>query len=423
MCYNYIGDNMDNRLTTKELGYFYKLCDQHLIEKYGTDLIGLLNLDISENKTEIIMMLLMQFNDVKQCIEKYGIYNFLYDSIEKLSKNKILRLNNEDLSITRAESKNVENLQFLLTEQQLTKIFDSLEHNMHLYEKLYKGRIWVINSSIGKQARILISPTRLFHVLGFEERIIKANMDEFKSVFPNASVMQSLMTDRKNLYAVLYNILKNEENIINAVLEGKLNHTFNFPKIEMKNYAFERMGIIEHSSGMIFYDSSIDDSVESKTSHLKSDLFLLNDFVRNYNLDFVFSGYRPYKFSKNEITKKRGDHNVKPLVPASDAETIFISEKGENSRFLVGQMSSISESAGSYHPKKFMYSISLEGDGGEGYDPIESLDDPDEFIEFSDEDKERMAKTIIDNIPYLDNDHLRELYNNLTNENPNGKRR
>ena len=64
---------MDNKLTTKELGYFYRLCDYHLMKKYGTDLIGLLNLEISENKTEIIMMLIMQFNDVKQCIEKYDI--------------------------------------------------------------------------------------------------------------------------------------------------------------------------------------------------------------------------------------------------------------------------------------------------------------------------------------------------------------
>lgn len=414
---------MDNRLTTKELGYFYKLCDHYLIEKYGTDLIGLLNLEISENKTEIIMMLIMQFNDVKQCIEKYGIYDFVYKSIDELSKNKILRLSNDDLSITRAESKNVENLQSLLSEKQLAKIFDTLEHNMHLYEKLYKDRIWVINSSIGKQARILISPTRLFHVLGFEERIIKANMDEFKKVFPNASEIQSLMTDRKDLYSVLYNILKNEENIINAVLEGKLNHTFNFPKIEMKNFAFERIGIIEHSSGMIFYDKSIDDSIESKTSHLKSDLFLLNDFVRNYDLDFVFSGYRPYKFSKDTLVKKRNEYRKAPLIPASDAETIFVSENGENSRFLRGQMSSISESAGSYHPKKFEYSISLEEDGGEGYDPVEFLDDPDEYIEFTDEDKERMAKVIIDNIPYLDNEHLKDLYNQLINDYSNKKSR
>lgn len=414
---------MNNRLTTKELGYFYKLCDYHLIEKYGTDLISLLNSDIFENKTEIIMMLIMQFNDIKDYIKKYDIYDFVYNSIDELSKNKILRLSNEDLSITRNESKNVKNLESLLSEQQLEKVFDTLEHNMHLYEKLYKDRIWVINSSIGKQARILISSTRLFHVLGFEERVIKENMDEFKKVFPNPSEIESLITGRKDLFSVLNNILENERDIISAVLEGKLNHTFNFPKIEMKNYAFERMGIIEHSSGMIFYDRSIDDSIEAKTSHLKSDLFLLNDFVRNYDLDFVFSGYRPYKFSKDSLIKKKSEYRKLPLIPASDAETIFISENGENSRFLKGQMSSISESVGSYHPKKFNYTISLEGEEGEGYKHVEIPNDPDEYIEFSNEDKERMAKTIIDKIPYLNNEHLKDLYNQLTSGYSNNKHR
>ena len=64
-----------------------------------------------------------------------------------------------------------------------------------------------------------------------------------------------------------------------------------------------------------------------------------------------------------------------------------------------------------------------EEEGGEGYDPVEFLDDPDEYIEFSDEDKERMAKVIIDNIPYLDNEHLKDLYNQLTNGFSNKKRR
>lgn len=74
-------------------------------------------------------------------------------------------------------------------------------------------------------------------------------------------------------------------------------------------------------------------------------------------------------------------------------------------------MSSISESVGSYHPKKFNYTISLEGEEGEEYKHVEIPNDPDEYIEFSNDDKERMAKTIIDKIPYLNNEHLKDLYN------------
>ena len=269
----------------------------------------------------------------------------------------------------------------------------------------------IIDSSIGKKAKVTISSTRLFHILGLEEKVIKANMQEFESVFNHSDNIKSLMTDRKDLFTVLEKILANETRIINAVLEGKLNHTFNFPKIEMKNYAFERMGMLEHSSGVIFYDKTIDTSLEAKTSHLKSDLFLLNDFIRNYDLDFVFSAYRPYKFSRNfsMINKKT---NIQNNLPTSDAESLFISSKGwENSRFLNGQLSSISESVGIYHKNNFDYTIFLEDESE--LPPV----DPDEYIEFSDEDKARMANVIIENLPNLDNSHLKNLYDELTKGN------
>jgi len=413
------------QLTTKAFSSFLKYCDKLLIDKYGTDLIGIINLFDSEHKVDTIMVLLMQFNGIREIIKRYDIYEFVYNSIYELANNKILRLSIDDLSITRSKGEDVKDIDSLLTEKELENIFDSLENNMHLYERLYKDRIWFIDSSIGRQARILITPTRFFHIMGFEERVIKENMEEFKKVFPNPSRMKSLMTDRKDLYGVLYEILNNEKNIISAVLHGELNHTFNFPKIEMKNYAFERMGILEHSSGMVFYDKSLDNSNESKTSHLKADLFLLNDFVRNYDLDFVFSAYRPYNHSKDMVMKKnKGSKIIRPTIPASDAETIFISENGENSRFLVGQLASISERVGSYHPKRFDFTITEEFDSGDGAlsnennnsrhgNGIPGLGTPDELIEFSEEDRLRMIKTIIDKAPYLDDAHLIDLYNKI----------
>ena len=336
-------------ITTSDLANFLKLCNHHLIQKYGIDLIGVLQLDIEENTTEILMMLLMQFEDVKEIIKQYKLYDIIYDFIDEFQRTKIYRLSTEDLSITLHKGEQIENLDSLLTEKQLEQIFKALEHNMYLYEKLYKDKVFIIDSSIGKKAKVTISSTRLFHILGLEEKVIKANMQEFESVFNHSDNIKSLMTDRKDLFTVLEKILANETRIINAVLEGKLNHTFNFPKIEMKNYAFERMGMLEHSSGVIFYDKIIDTSLEAKTSHLKADLFLLNDFIRNYDLDFVFSAYRPYKFSRNfsMINKKT---NIQNNLPTSDAESLFISSKGwENSRFLNGQLSSISESVGIYH--------------------------------------------------------------------------
>ena len=404
-------DQSKSIITTSDLANFLKLCNHHLIQKYGIDLIGVLQLDIEENTTEILMMLLMQFEDVKEIIKQYELYDIIYDFIDEFQKTKIYRLSIEDLSITLHKGEQIENLDSLLTEKQLEQIFKALEHNMYLYEKLYKDKVFIIDSSIGKKAKVTISSTRLFHILGLEEKVIKTNMQEFESVFNHSDNIKSLMTDRKDLFTVLEKILANETRIINAVLEGKLNHTFNFPKIEMKNYAFERMGMLEHSSGVIFYDKTIDTSLEAKTSHLKSDLFLLNDFIRNYDLDFVFSAYRPYKFSRNfsMINKKA---NIQNNLPTSDAESLFISSKGwENSRFLNGQLSSISESVGIYHKNNFDYTIFLEDESE--LPPV----DPDEYIEFSDEDKARMANVIIENLPNLDNSHLKNLYDELTKGN------
>lgn len=404
-------DQSKKVITTSDLANFLKLCNHHLIQKYGIDLIGVLQLDIEENTTEILMMLLMQFEDVKEIIKQYKLYDIIYDFIDEFQRTKIYRLSTEDLSITLHKGEQIENLDSLLTEKQLEQIFKALEHNMYLYEKLYKDKVFIIDSSIGKKAKVTISSTRLFHILGLEEKVIKTNMQEFESVFNHSDNIKSLMTDRKDLFTVLEKILANETRIINAVLEGKLNHTFNFPKIEMKNYAFERMGMLEHSSGVIFYDKTIDTSLEAKTSHLKADLFLLNDFIRNYDLDFVFSAYRPYKFSRNfsMINKKA---NIQNNLPTSDAESLFISSKGwENSRFLNGQLSSISESVGIYHKNNFDYTIFLEDESE--LPPV----DPDEYIEFSDEDKARMANVIIENLPNLDNSHLKNLYDELTKGN------
>lgn len=404
-------DQSKSIITTSDLANFLKLCNHHLIQKYGIDLIGVLQLDIEENTTEILMMLLMQFEDVKEIIKQYKLYDIIYDFIDEFQRTKIYRLSTEDLSITLHKGEQIENLDSLLTEKQLEQIFKALEHNMYLYEKLYKDKVFIIDSSIGKKAKVTISSTRLFHILGLEEKVIKANMQEFESVFNHSDNIKSLMTDRKDLFTVLEKILANETRIINAVLEGKLNHTFNFPKIEMKNYAFERMGMLEHSSGVIFYDKTIDTSLEAKTSHLKADLFLLNDFIRNYDLDFVFSAYRPYKFSRNfsMINKKT---NIQNNLPTSDSESLFISSKGwENSRFLNGQLSSISESVGIYHKNNFDYTIFLEDES-----ELPTVD-PDEYIEFSDEDKARMANVIIENLPNLDNSHLKNLYDELTKGN------
>ena len=101
---------------------------------------------------------------------------------------------------------------------------------------------------------------------------------------------------------------------------------------------------------------------------------------------------------------------------AKDAESLIIPQKGyENSEFIKGQQVSISESARRYSSKDFEYTIRLD-DGSE-----EPLSDPDQFIQFSNEDKAKMAHTIITELPMLDTEHLKEVYNTLKNNLSKGK--
>src|SRR5574344_335009 len=240
---------MEKIITTKELAKLYKLCDKFLINKYGTDLVGLFNVEIKENKTETIMMILLQFNEIKQLIDDYGLYEFMYNFIDKYSKKKIFNLSNYDLKVTTDKPENIRHIEGLLTEEQLHNVFLSLEHNLELYDKLYRDKILLIQSSIGRLERITISPIRLFHMLGFEEKLIKpsnqSGFEEFSKIFEAKDDIKSLLSDKKNLYEVLHVMLRREQTIIDAVLNGQLNHTLNFPKIEMKNYSFERIGVLE----------------------------------------------------------------------------------------------------------------------------------------------------------------------------------
>ena len=86
----------------------------------------MLQLDIEENTTEILMMLLMQFEDVKEIIKQYELYDMLYNFIDEFQRTKIYKLSIEDLSITLHKGEQIKNLNSLLTEKQLEQIFKTL---------------------------------------------------------------------------------------------------------------------------------------------------------------------------------------------------------------------------------------------------------------------------------------------------------
>lgn len=393
---------MSNTVTVYKLAQILKLCDKYLINKYQTNIESLIEMNI-DNKVEMIMMLLLANEELSTMFEQYDLYNDMYNLLASYSEKKIFSISDETLRLSTKRPNDLFENEYKVTEDRVDKIFKALEHNMELYDKLYRDKIWIIDSSIGRTEKISISPTRFFHLMGLDEKDFKdeASMKLFESVFPVEDSIKSLMRDRKDLFKVLEKMLQRETIIKQAILDGTLKPVINPQKLEMKAFSFERIGIIEHSTGMIFYDRELAKSLGYNT-RLQTDLILLSNFIRKYNLEFVFSMYRKYKHTKK----------------AKDAESLIIPQKGyEQSEFIKGQQVSISESAKKYSPKDFEYTILLD-DGSE-----EPLSDPEEFVEFSNEDKAQIAHAIITELPLLDTEHLKEVYNTLKNNLTKGKNR
>lgn len=379
-----------------ELAMFLQLCDIKLQKKYHTKLEQIIELDI-DNKVDTIMMLLLSDDDLKRYINKYNMYDYIYEYLEVYIKNKILNISNETLELSTFRPYDLSDDKYLITEKRLDNIFKALEKNMKLFDKIYKDKIWIIDSSIGKSDKISISSTRFFHLMGLDEKDFKNpdSMKVFESVFYSDDNIKSLMTDRKDLFAVLEKTLEREVLVKEAILDGTLKPVINPFKLEMKNFAFERIGTLSSSTGMIFYDKEKAKSFGFQT-RLQTDLILLSNFIKKYQLEFVFSSYRGYK------------HNKK----GKDGESIFIPQRGyNNSEFLIGQVASISERAKRYSQHDFDFSIIPDvPDNGPDY-----IGDPEEIIEYTTEDKMKIADAIIKGLPLLDLSHLKKVYDDLFN--------
>lgn len=382
-------------LTMDEFAKFLQLCDIKLQKRYQTKLNQIMQIDI-DNKVDTIMMLLLSDNELKYYINEYHLHDLLYEYLDGYTSKKIFTISDKTLKLSTSRPYDLSDDEYLISEQRLDSIFKALEKNMELFEKIYKDKIWIIDSSIGKSERISVSPTRFFHLMGLDEKDFRNHdsMKTFESVFHIEDNIKSLMTDRKDLFAVLEKILERETNVKEAILDGTLKTVINPYKLEMKNFAFERMGALTSSSGMIFYDKEKAKSLGFNT-RLQTDLILLSNFIRKYNLEFIFSCYKKYKHNKS----------------GKDGESLIIAQKGyENSEFLIGQTASISERSKRYSQHDFDFTISLEDDPSTG--AISNVE-PEEIIEYTAEDKARIAGTIIKELPLLDMSHLSTVYEKL----------
>lgn len=365
-------------MTTKQLANFFNGVNIHLKQKYGTDLMTLIQLGLTPDE---LLICIFQFNDLYEYVKSNGIKQEIINILNYYCSKSIKNVPDDDISFAKKSAIKTFKQGGILTESELKQVFESLRKNKELFDQIYRDKVWLIETNIRKNAALRITDFKLFHLLGFSQPEIKRDFDNIKKILPTLKFDD--VASFSSLYDVLMLFIDNEHTLIEHALSGDLKASFNFPKIRIKNYAFERLGLIERSSGVVFYDKNKD---EKPPSNLKSDIFLLRDLIRNYKLDFIFNGYRFYD----------EDNLVR------NTETIFLNEDGENAHFLTNQEASISERVGSFHPKKFEYVIKeVPSDGQMAY--------ADNVIEFSMEDRKEMADKMIAAFPQLDKSSIEDL--------------
>ena len=160
---------MGKIITMHELAQVLKLCDKYLINRYQTNIEQLMEMNI-DNKVESILMLLLANEEISNLFEQYELYDVMYDLLDSYSQKKIFAISDDTLRLSTKRPNDLTETEYRVTEDRLDKIFESLEHNMELYDRLYRDKIWIIDSSIGRTERISISPTRFFHLMGFDEK-------------------------------------------------------------------------------------------------------------------------------------------------------------------------------------------------------------------------------------------------------------
>ena len=166
---------MGKIVTTHDLAQVLKLCDKYLINRYKTNIEQLMEMNI-DNKVESILMLLLANEEISNLFEQYVLYDVMYDLLDSYSQKKIFAISDDTLRLSTKRPNDLTETEYRVTEDRLDKIFESLEHNMELYDRLYRDKIWIIDSSIDRTEKISISPTRFFHLMGFDEQ-------DFKKIF------------------------------------------------------------------------------------------------------------------------------------------------------------------------------------------------------------------------------------------------
>jgi len=346
------------------------------------------------NDKEIISLI-----DESHCFRDFADY---LKQLKEQNKGKIISgITDLDIESSKRPRFNSNNM----STDEMQTIFKAIESNLELYERLYRDKIYKLETTLNRTILLNIGRAKVFHLLGFNlidwqrnyRREILSVMPEMRMVIDD-NYASMCNNDDARLFGVLYDILNREEDIINAILDGKISDkSFPLQKIKTKNYAFERLGLIEKPTGVVFYDKDKDPN----NTKLKSGIMLLRDVIRDYNLNWIFNGYMDDRTISRISVSGNRKYKVK------NASTLLV--EPEYSDRLSNQLASITTGIGSIRKKDFDYNISLLED-----EPVEP---------FSDEEIFRMAGKIVAYFPELNLAHLQEfLENNYYGKNPKGKK-
>jgi len=365
--------------------YYVKLS----LRKQNIELDGLLQTLQIEDAVEYICLdpIVVEYIEKFDCFREFVDY---LNQIKRQSEHKIIKeVTALDIEASKRTKLNSNNM----TTEEMKTIFRALEHNLDLYERLYRDKIYKLETSLNRDVLLNIGRAKVFHLLGFNLIDWQRNYrKEILSIIPEMSMiidenyMAMCNNDDARLFGSILDILNREEDIINAILDGSMpSKAFPLQKIKTKNYSFERLGIVENASGVIFYDNSLDPN----PTKLKSGIMLLRDVVRDYDLNWIFNGYL------DDRTISRMTLNGSKRYQVKNASTLLI--EPDNSNRFDSQIVSVSTGIGSVQKKDFDYRMSVLG---EDSIPMEKFED-DEII--------RMAEKIVSNFPNLDLSHLNEL--------------
>ena len=151
------------QISTMDVALVYNLCDKYIKSKHGVDILTIFEKisDSPEDITNYLMFSLYSESKILNLLSKYEMGELLAKTIYSMGDKKIVTLTNEQI----IENSNKRPFQMPVPndEKQIKRIFQALRRNYNLYEELYKGKVWLINSTdnngyeIGS-ARIQISP-------------------------------------------------------------------------------------------------------------------------------------------------------------------------------------------------------------------------------------------------------------------------